>query len=149
MALALPSFIVLRSDEKNEYLGFIHENGKSDGYLEFFETQAVSPYAKFEGEIVARTGKDHLVHTRSCQNNKYWVRTKNLSTHETPREGYWIAATANKPDEDQFKESSPGDRCVLANYKVFNGNSSDIFTIIDWESLLILPKYVAFRGNDG
>ncbi|XP_022723820.1 uncharacterized protein LOC111280671 [Durio zibethinus] len=186
MALTLPTFMVLRSDEKNEYLGFIHENGKSDGYLEFSEAQAVSPYAKFEVEMAAGAGKDGMVHIRSCQNNKYWVRTKNLSATETPGEGYWITATASKPEEDQSKESctlfkpisvdpvtntvriihvqsecylclwrlinsnpKPGDRCVLAYYKHFDGNSRDIFTIIDWESLLILPKYVAFKGNNG
>ncbi|XP_022723817.1 uncharacterized protein LOC111280668 [Durio zibethinus] len=160
MALALPRFIVLRSDEKNEYLGFIHENGKSDGYLEFSETQAVSPYAKFEVEMAAGSGKDGLVHIRSCQNNKYWVRTKNLSATEKPGEGYWITATASKPEETNPRSRAhcsslhlwnpvPGDRCVLANYKDFDGNSCDIFTIIDWESLLILPKYVAFKGNNG
>ncbi|XVF22315.1 hypothetical protein REPUB_Repub12eG0162400 [Reevesia pubescens] len=189
MVLALPRFIVLRSDEKNEYLCFIHENGKYDGYLEFSETQAVSSYAKYEVETAtgASASKDGLVHIRSCQNNKYWVRTKNSSPDERPGSGCWITATANKPEEDQSNESctlfkpisvdtvkntvrimhvqsgcylclwrfiplnsdpATGDRCVLAQYKNFDGNNRDIFTIIDWESLVILPKYVALKGNN-
>ncbi|XVF28222.1 hypothetical protein REPUB_Repub15cG0010900 [Reevesia pubescens] len=188
MALALPTFMVLRyTDEHhwNEYLGIIHENGKLDGYLEFSETQAVSPYAKFEVEPATRADKAGLVHIRSCQNNKYWERTKNLSITENSKEQYWITATANKPEEDQSKESCtlfkpifidtvmntahivhvqsecylnlwrlslknpvPGDRCVLANYEYLN-LSTNIFTVIDWESLMILPRYVTFKGNNG
>ncbi|XVF37567.1 hypothetical protein REPUB_Repub20aG0020300 [Reevesia pubescens] len=179
MALELPRFIVLRSNDKNDYLGYIHEDGNSDGYIKFSQTQALSPYAKFEVEIAR---KDGLVHIRSCQNNKYWVRIKNLSITGNSAEQYWIIATANKPEEDQSKESctlfkpisvdpvmktarimhvqsgcylclwrlsNPTfTHCVLANYKVYDGNSCDIFTIIDWESLLILPRYVAFKGNN-
>ncbi|XP_052187878.1 uncharacterized protein LOC127798385 [Diospyros lotus] len=186
--MALPRFIVLRSNEKNEYLGYIHENGESaDGYLSFSETQAISPYAKFEVErpASARAAIGDLVHLRSCENNKYWVRTKNRSITGNPKEENWITATADKPEEDQSKESctlfklisvdavestvrimhvqsgcylclwrlswDPAvvfGRCVLANYNVFDGNGRDIFTVIDWESLLILPKYVAFKGDN-
>ncbi|XVF37569.1 hypothetical protein REPUB_Repub20aG0020500 [Reevesia pubescens] len=182
LALALPRFIVLKSDKSNnnnDYLGYIHEDGKYEGYLKFSETQAVSPYAKFEVEIA---GKDGLVHIRSCQNNKYWIRTKNLSITRNSAEQYWITATADKPEEDQSKKSctlfkpifvDPAtktvrimhvqsgcylwlwqlsnptfSRFVLANYNVHDGNSCDIFTIIDWESLLILPRYVAFKGDN-
>ncbi|XWS08004.1 hypothetical protein CRYUN_Cryun41cG0039800 [Craigia yunnanensis] len=182
MALALPRFIVLQANTKNEYLGFIHENGKSNqGYLQFSETQVLSPYAKFEVEIAEGSGKDALIHIRSCQNNKYWERPKNLSITGNPAEQYWITATANKPEEDQSKESctlfkpifvdtvtkkvrimhvqsgcylclwglpAPSPLYVLANYKVFYHQYQDIFTIIDWGSLLILPKYVAFKGNN-
>ncbi|XWS08005.1 hypothetical protein CRYUN_Cryun41cG0039900 [Craigia yunnanensis] len=183
LALALPRFIVLQANTKNEYLGFIHENGKSNqGYLQFSETQVLSPYAKFEVEIAEGSGKDALIHIRSCQNNKYWERTKNLSITGNPAEQYWITATANKPEEDQSKESctlfkpisvdtvtktvrimhvqsgcylclwglpAPSPLYVLANYKVFDHQYQDIFTIIDWGSLLILPKFVAFKGDNG
>ncbi|XVF37565.1 hypothetical protein REPUB_Repub20aG0020100 [Reevesia pubescens] len=184
--LALPRFLVLKSNDKdgsgnliNNYLGYVHEGGKSDGYIRFSETKAESPYAKFE---VEPSSKEDLVHIRSCQNNKYWVRTKNLSITEKEVEQYWITATAEKPEEDQSKESCTlfkaisvdlvtktarimhvqsgcylciwrldnlaYDRFVLSNYQGYDRNSCDIFTIIDWESLLILPKYVAFKGNN-
>ncbi|KAJ0980938.1 hypothetical protein J5N97_009193 [Dioscorea zingiberensis] len=40
-------------------------------------------------------------------------------------------------------------RCVLANYKVFDDQKLDIFKTIDWNSLVILPKYLAFKGDNG
>ncbi|XP_022719728.1 uncharacterized protein LOC111277576 [Durio zibethinus] len=180
MNLILPRFIVLKSNDKNDYLGYIHEDGESDGVSQLQGTQAVSPIRKFEVEIV---GKDGLVHISRCQNNKYWVRTKNLSIRGNPLEQYfWITATANKEEEDQSEESctlfkficvdpvkttvrikhvqsgcylclwqisNPAfPRCVMANYTLCDSNSCDIFTIIDWEPLLILPRYVAFKGHN-
>ncbi|XVF31370.1 hypothetical protein REPUB_Repub16aG0140000 [Reevesia pubescens] len=165
LTLSLPRFIVLKCID-NQYLGYNREGGEYDEYLSFNET-AVSPYAKFE---VERASKDGLVHIRSCQNNKYWVRVK----------PFWIAATSDKPEEDQTKESctlfkpipidhatntvrfinvqsgcnlcfwnvDPPLRAMLAYYKDDDKNGADIFTIIDWESLLILPKYVTFKGDN-
>ncbi|XVF28198.1 hypothetical protein REPUB_Repub15cG0008200 [Reevesia pubescens] len=170
MALTVPRFIVLRSNEKNEYLGYIRKDVESNGYLCFMETQAVSSYAKFEVET---STQNDLVHIRSCQNNKYWAR--NAQNH-------CITTTAVKPEEDQSKESctlfkpisvdsvkntmrimhvqsgcylclwpltddNVFNRCVLSLYNVFDGNGRDIFTIIDWDSLIILPRYVAFKGD--
>ncbi|XP_022719726.1 uncharacterized protein LOC111277573 [Durio zibethinus] len=180
LTLALPRYIVLKSNDKIDYLGYSHDDGESNGYIRFMETQAVSPYARFEVETASTNG---MVHIRSCQNNKYWVRTKNLSITGNPAEQYWITATTVKPEEDQSKESctlfkpisvDPATntvrimhvqsgcylclwrfnnqnfaRCVLANYKVYDHNSLDIFTIIDWQSLVILPRYVAFKGDNG
>ncbi|XVF06327.1 hypothetical protein REPUB_Repub06bG0037900 [Reevesia pubescens] len=179
LKLALPRFIVLKSNDKTDYMGYIHENGSSDGYVKFMETQPVSPYAKF---AVETSDIDGLVHIRSCQTNKYLVRTKNLSITGNIAQQYWITATADKQETDQSKESctlfkpisvdlanntvrithvqsgcylclwrfsNPTfNRCVLANYKSYDGNSCDIFKIIDWESLLILPRYVMFRGDN-
>lgn len=36
----------------------------------------------------------------------------------------------------------------MVSYKVFDCNARDIFTIIDWESLVMLPRYVAFKGDN-
>ncbi|TYJ44958.1 hypothetical protein E1A91_A02G021800v1 [Gossypium mustelinum] len=76
MALTLPKFIVLKPSDNNGYLSYIREGENNLGFLKFCETQVVSPYAKFEVEISNTNG---LVHIRSCQNNKYWQRTKTVS----------------------------------------------------------------------
>ncbi|XVF31371.1 hypothetical protein REPUB_Repub16aG0140100 [Reevesia pubescens] len=60
MALPLPRFIVLKSDEENKYLGYIREDGESNGYLCLMETKAVSPYTKFEVEISSRNDLVHF-----------------------------------------------------------------------------------------
>ncbi|KAH1096146.1 hypothetical protein J1N35_013067 [Gossypium stocksii] len=39
-------------------------------------------------------------------------------------------------------------RSVSANYRECDSNGFDIFSIIDYKSLLVLPKYVAFRGQN-
>ncbi|KAJ0980940.1 hypothetical protein J5N97_009195 [Dioscorea zingiberensis] len=47
--LDLPRFMVLSSNDRNDYMGY--SRGKEGhGYLAFVETQVVSPYAKFEVE---------------------------------------------------------------------------------------------------
>ncbi|KAE8712294.1 hypothetical protein F3Y22_tig00110258pilonHSYRG00106 [Hibiscus syriacus] len=179
MAVILPRFIVLGPVDKLNYLSYIRDGKDTDGYLRFFEDQAENPYAKFEVELSDTNG---LVHIRSCQKNKYWVRTKNLSLTGSTSSQYWITATADKKEEDQSKESctlfefisvNPAvntvrirhvqsqcylclwrwsnptyTRSVLANYKTYDGQSADIITIINWSTLLILPRYVAFKGNN-
>lgn len=99
MAFQSPKFIVIRSDEKNKYLGFSHDNRKYDGYLEFSKTEVMNPYVRFE--LVEACGKDGMVHIRNCKSNKYLEHTENNSI--TGGSAYWIAATADKPVEDESK----------------------------------------------
>ncbi|KAK8563747.1 hypothetical protein V6N12_035888 [Hibiscus sabdariffa] len=56
-------------------------------------------------EMESKESADGLFHIRSCQNNKYWERSKNISITGNPAEEYWITATANSKEEDQSKAS--------------------------------------------
>ncbi|KAK8585514.1 hypothetical protein V6N13_050493 [Hibiscus sabdariffa] len=180
--IAFPQLIVVQPIDKLDYLSYIRGGGRdTDGYLRFSEGRVDNPFAKFEVEFF----NNDLVHVRSCQNNKYWERTKNLSLTGSTSTQYWITATADKKEEDQSKESctlfkivfvnvnseekrvrfmhvqsgcylrlwkwnnQTYTRCVLANHKDYDSQSADVFTIIDWSSLLILPRYVAFKGDIG
>ncbi|KAK8549321.1 hypothetical protein V6N13_008997 [Hibiscus sabdariffa] len=180
--IAFPQLIVVQPIDKLDYLSYIRgRGGDTDGYLRFSEGRVDSPFAKFEVEFF----NNDLVHIRSCQNNKYWERTQNLSLTGSTSSQYWITATADKKEEDQSKESctlfkivfvnvnseekrvrfmhvqsgcylrlwkwnnQTYTRCVLANHKDYDSQSADVFTIIDWSSLLILPRYVAFKGDIG
>ncbi|KAK8703511.1 hypothetical protein V6N13_047168 [Hibiscus sabdariffa] len=129
--------------------------------------QILSPYAKFEVEMAKNPGTDGLVHIRSCQNNKYWVAGSNSG----------IAAAAKTPEEDQSNESCTlfklisvddatskvrirhvqskrylriidGTWHLSAESEDFDDSFRDVLMIIDWESPVILPKYVAFKGTD-
>ncbi|KAK8548388.1 hypothetical protein V6N13_054802 [Hibiscus sabdariffa] len=176
--IIFPRFIVVRPIDKLDYLSYIRVGGDTDGYLRFLEARVENPYAKFEVEYFTTD----TVHIRSCENNKYWERTKNLSITGDPDSQYWITATTAKKEEDKSKESctlfkvifvkaaentvriqhvqsgcylclwrmdNPTyNRCVLANNKVYDDNQFDIFSIIDWASLLVLPRYVAFKGDN-
>ncbi|MBA0876990.1 hypothetical protein Goshw_010654 [Gossypium schwendimanii] len=137
--MTLPRFIVLKSPCAETYLGYKHDNGNYYDYTEFTEPKVVSANAKFEVEFA----KDGLVHIRSCTNNKYLERIHNPSITGKPDEEYWITIIADKLEEDRSK-----DRGVLANNKNVADNGNDIFKVIDWESWVILPRYVAFKGNN-
>ncbi|XP_039001969.1 uncharacterized protein LOC120128350 [Hibiscus syriacus] len=103
MELPRPKLISLGFSPKGVYLSYVRDGGNIDGHLNFFETYAKSPYAKFEMEF--RSFDDLLFHIRSVQNNKYWERSKNLSITGNPSEQYWITATSDNMEEDQSKES--------------------------------------------
>ncbi|KAK8585511.1 hypothetical protein V6N13_050490 [Hibiscus sabdariffa] len=180
--IALQPFIAFQPNDNLNYLSYIRGGGgAADGYLRFSEARVDSPHAKFEVEF----SNNDLVHIRSCQNNKYWERTQNISITGDISTQYWITATAEKKEEDQTKESctlfkvsiltnmdekktvrimhvqsgcylrlwklssTTYNRCVLANHKVSDGLKTDVFTTIDWMSVLVLPRYVAFKGDIG
>ncbi|KAK8476265.1 hypothetical protein V6N13_054922 [Hibiscus sabdariffa] len=168
-AFASPRFIVLKSNANNKYLGFKHEGGWLDRTLQCSETHVVSPYAKFEVEMAQSGGTDGLVHIRSCQNNKYWRLSAApvMVTADKPEEDQSTSSST------LFKLISVNDATnivrimhvqskrfllmtseisfmpfVSARFDHFDDSYRDLFTIIDWESLLILPRYVAFKGNN-
>ncbi|KAK8571608.1 hypothetical protein V6N13_047274 [Hibiscus sabdariffa] len=169
--LIVPRFFTLGFNPKGYYLSFVRDGGEMDGCIRFVQTNAESPYTKFEAEAA---NADGLFHIRSCQNNRYWERNK------IPN---WITATALKKEEDQTKPSctlfklisvdaamntvrmvhvqsanylclwgtgQPAtDCCVLSSYNVYDNQGCDVFQLIDWSSFLILPRYVAFKGHNG
>ncbi|CAI9776770.1 unnamed protein product [Fraxinus pennsylvanica] len=93
-----------------------------------------------------------LVHIRCSYNNKYW--------HKQSENSLWIA-----PLPDESNENHSDWSCTLFKPIYVNGQDAtqgihfrskspnnelcDVCTIIDWETLLVLPKHVAFKGNNG
>ncbi|KAA3485555.1 Agglutinin [Gossypium australe] len=121
MALTLPKFIVLKPSDNNGYLSYIREGENNLGFLKFFETQAVSPYVKFEMEI-------------SGTNGLYCQLTKIVSIARVLLEQYWIVAIAQTNEEDQSKET-----CTLFKFVTVN---------LAIGMLLVLLKYVSFKGHN-
>ncbi|KAE8678331.1 hypothetical protein F3Y22_tig00111427pilonHSYRG00492 [Hibiscus syriacus] len=175
MASNLPRFIVIESVDKIGYLTYIREGGKADGYLRFMEPQVTSPYAKFEVESSKTRG---LVHIRSCQNNKYWQRTylpsvpsgpwivttsKEKEEDESKESCTLFKFVSVDTAMNTFRimhiqsgcyvwswrlEDPKFDHGLMSNNKEFGRQRADEFTIIDWSLLLILPRYVAFKGDN-
>ncbi|KAE8712293.1 hypothetical protein F3Y22_tig00110258pilonHSYRG00104 [Hibiscus syriacus] len=167
--IAFPRFIVLEANDKLNYLSYIR-GGDTDGYLRFFEDRIQSPFAKFEVEF----STNDLVHIRSCQNNKYWERPSNphyiTATADNKEEDQskesctlFRILFVNAADQNRVRiqhvqsgcylclwySNNPAlYRCVLAKYTVFDHQDADIFTVIDWSSLLFLPRYLAFKGDN-
>ncbi|KAK8477659.1 hypothetical protein V6N13_047271 [Hibiscus sabdariffa] len=170
--LTLPRFIALGFSPKGYYLSFVRDGGKMDACIRFVDTEVTSPYAKFEVELASADG---LFYIRSCRNNKYWERNRHPEKHwitataskkeedqsnlsctlfrfisvdpvmNTVRvvhiqSGYYLCLCGvNDPITDC---------CVYAISKVYDNQGCDIFQLIDWSSLLVLPKHVALKGDN-
>ncbi|XP_047957789.1 uncharacterized protein LOC125203481 [Salvia hispanica] len=113
-------------------------------------------------EVERAKSHDKYVHLRFCYNNKYWQKKENDNS---------IVAVSNKPEEDITKPS-----CTLfepslmyfvryfthaqTGWRVMMNNSTGAFYLddnsfgaalrfVDWETLVKLPKHVAFLGDNG
>ncbi|KAK8648077.1 hypothetical protein V6N13_128839 [Hibiscus sabdariffa] len=174
MASHLPRFIAIESVDKIGYLSYIREGGEAE-YLRFMEHEVTSPYAKFEVESSNTRG---LVHIRSCQNNKYWQRTNLLPVPSGPWIATTTKKKEDDKSKEEctlFKfipvdsatnkfrimhvqsgcyvcpwrtEDPKFDHGLLSAYDRFDGQNADVLTIIDWSLLLILPRYVVFKGDN-
>lgn len=149
-----------------KYARFVDENVATHGHIHATGENVVSPYAKFE-VVQANIGRG-LVHIRSSYNNKFWVRWNQHSN--------LIVAGANEPEEDQSQWactlfeplSVTGNtnqvrlrHVQLGSYVQVQSdlalsavlNSVDVasqtYTVVDWASLLVLPKHIAFKGDNG
>ncbi|KAI9112702.1 hypothetical protein K1719_016368 [Acacia pycnantha] len=170
--MSLPRFVVLKSNYNNKYLRYIQEDVQVHGFLQFSGEEVVSQYAKFEVEMVKR--RNGLVHIRCCYNNKYWVRWSQnhwwiIAGADEPEEDQskW-SCTLFKPicvDAGAkivrflhvqlghyaclWRIAAPFGTCLFAGSENPDKDLCDVCTIIDWESLLIMPKHVAFKGDNG
>ncbi|KAM7472626.1 hypothetical protein LguiA_010809 [Lonicera macranthoides] len=170
--MALPKIFVLKSKYNNKYLQYVKEDVEVHGFNKLSGENLLSPYAKYEVEM-AKTG-DGLVHIKSCYNNKYFVR---WSTHhwwivagaDEPEEdkSKWSCTLFEILPMDgkmiRFRHVQLGhyaclwrlgsenvyDSCLFAGGEGIDKDQCDVFTVIDWESLCILPKNVCFMGCNG
>ncbi|XP_062016825.1 uncharacterized protein LOC133733209 [Rosa rugosa] len=165
--IALSSVFFFRFDDP--YLNYRNDSdSETRGFLRVNGSNVFSPLAKFE-VVTANTGMG-LVHIRCSQSRKFLRRRFESDVHLTPE--------ADESEEDQSKwsctlfepqvaEDGNPDRArlfhvqskqyatawdiggavrVLRLYGEQHGQN--IFDIIDLESLVILPKHVAFKGDN-
>ncbi|TYJ44826.1 hypothetical protein E1A91_A02G011300v1 [Gossypium mustelinum] len=176
--MTLPRFIVLKAPDAEKYLRCRPGNGIYKGYATFTEKMAVSADAKFEVEFAKNglvhirscTKNKYLKRTHNPsitrrEDEEYWITiTADKPEEDTKKE----SCTLFKPIlEDslhgnyRFVHVQSGHylclwplatgylkRGVLANPNRAADNQNDIFKVIDWESLVILPKFVAFKGKN-
>ncbi|KAE8702927.1 hypothetical protein F3Y22_tig00110478pilonHSYRG00046 [Hibiscus syriacus] len=176
--MTLPRFVVLRSVAAKAYLSFKKENDLYGGYAEFSEPMVVSPDAKFEVDsakgglvhIRSCATNNYLERTQDDSvsgkpDEKYWI-TVTADRKEEDQSKEWC--TLFKPVEEdavnktyrfvhvqsgcylclRLNPSSDVSAGVLANSTTVDADGNDIFRVIDWDSLVILPKFVAFKGNN-
>ncbi|MCL7034234.1 hypothetical protein MKW94_007285 [Papaver nudicaule] len=161
--MELPRFFALQGIMNSKYL--IHKKGPDAPDMKCIGEEIVSPHTKFEAEMPEMGNNDRgLVHIRCCYNNKYWVKES--------EEYDMIAPRATIPEEDDTKWSCTmfepvfstdfGDTRIVFKHVNLNRpllihndgfirvgqESGSQFAAINWESLLVLPKYIAFRRGD-
>ncbi|CAO2821344.1 unnamed protein product [Amaranthus hypochondriacus] len=166
---SLPSFIALGYESADNLLGYVTE-GDRKGYLGFYSDIIFNPRVKFAVE----NGPDGLVHIRCCYNNKYWTRASAMEDYITPSASEAIEdknkwnCTLFKPVLIQdstlsveFIHNQTGrfiattilktDACVLhiGPSHLDNGHDHIRFQVFDYGSLVKLPQYVAFKGDNG
>ncbi|KAI8004107.1 hypothetical protein LOK49_LG08G01481 [Camellia lanceoleosa] len=171
--MALPRFIALKSEFQKKYLSYIHEDVKAHGFLQFSGEEVVSQYTKYQVEM-AKCGNG-LAHIRCCYNNKYWVRSSEnemwiaaQANEPEEKQSKW-SCTLFEPtvyeDGDSktvrfrhvqlnqhaclWNAQPPHDSCLFVGSATQDNDLRNVYTIIDWESLLILPKHIAFKGDNG
>ncbi|XP_055960310.1 uncharacterized protein LOC126665679 isoform X2 [Mercurialis annua] len=171
MATTLPESIVIRSSASQRYLRFITEPAGQRGFVTSWEENVFEPFAKIMVERAEVNSR--FVHLRFCHTNKYWARVSLAQNNS------WIRANSNQPEEDtsklsctmfepitldtngtlSFRHVQSGGRVRMnpggssLNIFVEDGNVPSVnhisFTFIDWDTLVRLPRYVAFKGfND-
>lgn len=167
----IPKNFSLKSHRNNKYLRYTNDGENSDGLLRFSSKNIVGPYSKF----AVRASKSHrgFVHIRSCYNNKFWIRHSAndnriaaVANEEQEDDVSAPSCTLFQPifipekngcyirhiQLDKYLSIDEQDNLV-ANIGLENVGEIDektvLFTAVDWDSIFVLPKYVAFKGNNG
>ncbi|XP_038991904.1 uncharacterized protein LOC120115207 [Hibiscus syriacus] len=157
---------------------FKKENDLYSGYAKFSEPLVVSSDAKFEVEsakgglvhIRSCATNNYLEQTEDDSisgkpDEQYWITvTAEKKEEDQSKE----SCTLFKPVEEdavnktyrfvhvqsgcylclRLNPSSDVSAGVLANSTKVDSDGNDIFRVIDWDWLVILPKFVAFKGNN-
>ncbi|CAA3023403.1 uncharacterized protein LOC111384706 [Olea europaea var. sylvestris] len=175
-SVRLPRYVVLQSQYNSKYLSYINDNTQLHGFLRFSGKQAVSPYAKYEVERAKSSANTGLVHIRCSYNNKYWRKQSENSlwiaaladesnenhsdwsctlfepvyvNGQDATQGVRFRSVQNKHYACLWRAAEPYSSCLYAGSESPNNELCDVCTIIDWETLLVLPKHVAFKGDNG
>ncbi|XP_004306047.1 PREDICTED: uncharacterized protein LOC101315266 [Fragaria vesca subsp. vesca] len=166
----LPPTIALKSNWFNLYLNYSDDSYSStQGFVKFNGSNVFSPLAKFE-VVSANTGTGR-VHLR-CRANKKFLRRKDSTS-------VFITPEADEAEEDTAKwgctlfearEVEAGNTTLINLFHVqsqYYTNAWDVsgirslrlnsvgpnfqgrYNILDLESMVILPKHVAFKGKSG
>ncbi|KAM7497702.1 hypothetical protein LguiA_022116 [Lonicera macranthoides] len=166
--MALPIFFGLKSKYNNKYVQYVKEDVEVHGLLRCSGENLVTPFTKYKTEMAKIGGG--LVHIRCCYNNKYLVQRSPsqrwiIAGSDEPVEDMssW-SCTLFKPvpldcKTIRFRHVQLGhyaclwrtsdafDLGLFAGSEAEDKDQRDVFTIIDWESLCILPRHVAFKGD--
>ncbi|CAI9109410.1 OLC1v1009228C1 [Oldenlandia corymbosa var. corymbosa] len=173
---ALPRHVAFQSKYNSKYLSFIPNNKEEiQGLLWFSSEKVVSPFNKYKVERAKNT-RGSLVHIKCVYNNKYWRRENPnvlwiTATGDEPNENRCDqSCTLFEPVYVNGKDPTEGVRfrhvqsmnyvclwhaeephasCLHMGLADPNSELRDVVIVIDWDNLVILPKHVTFKGDNG
>ncbi|XP_050203923.1 uncharacterized protein LOC126653961 [Mercurialis annua] len=173
MANTFPESIVMRSSASQRNLRFITEPAGQRGFVTSWEENVFEPFAKI---AVERAKVDsRFIHLRFSHTNKYWARASRdrnnswiLANSNQPEEDTSkLSCTMFEPITTinsvtfVFRHVQSGGLVRMnpatGNRNIFvedasvphNLTNQLIFTFVDWDTLVRLPRHVAFKGfND-
>ncbi|KAF5202182.1 hypothetical protein FRX31_008229 [Thalictrum thalictroides] len=172
--LTLPKFVALKSVINQKYLKLTSESEDTAGHLPagcmiFDGDEVAIPDTKFE---LVKAKVEGLVHIRCCLNNKYWVRDGDsifiVATAEKPDEDQSKSScTLFKAEQIEDQSDIYGFRHIQYYQKFachwlvddsnmgrvhltdYTPKRDHLYTLLNWENLVVLPKRVAFKGDNG
>ncbi|XP_074357125.1 uncharacterized protein LOC141696889 [Apium graveolens] len=168
-AVSLTRFILLRNAHSPMLLGIV----KGDptylkNYVKFNTPTVGMLEARFE---VHKSTTENMVHIRSCYNNRYLTleddedfvvaKAENTEEDQSKRSCTLFYPTRSTDSSNRLFNAHLGKRLCFWRSDNVNrglltaslradqpaGDYEDVFTFIDWESLVILPRYVAFHNS--
>ncbi|KAK9913558.1 hypothetical protein M0R45_037371 [Rubus argutus] len=172
LPVVLPPYIVLKSSDNKYLVNDSHQLPQPDNNLVCTGEDIFSKYAKLE--VVSANVGEGRVHLRCCYNKKYLRVFSQSNSYiyalaDEPEEdtGTWactlfepLSVEANNPKRIRLRHVQRGNyacywktsearRGLVTDYSVHDHQGCDIYTVTDWESLVVLPKHVAFKGDNG
>ncbi|KAL0538379.1 hypothetical protein IC582_027397 [Cucumis melo] len=170
----IPKNLSLKSIRNGKYLRYISESENADGLLRYSGKNIVGPYSKFS--VHASKTKPGFFHIRCCYNNKFWVRLSEdsnyiaaIANEEEDDTSKWSCTLFEPifvPEKTGFYyirhvqlntflcmaegDPSPYNDCLVARVEDITAIDENLVlsAVTDWDSIFILPKYVAFKSNN-
>ncbi|KAM7497703.1 hypothetical protein LguiA_022117 [Lonicera macranthoides] len=160
------------SKYNNKYVQYVKEDVEVHGLLRCSGENLVTPYTKYKIERVKIKIGGGLVHIRCCYNNKYLVKRSPsqwwiIAGSDEPVEAMssWSCTLFESVPLDSqtirfrhvqlghfaclWRTSDAFDFGLFAVSEAEDKDQRDVFTIIDWESLCILPWHERFWRYTG
>ncbi|XP_008460197.1 uncharacterized protein LOC103499082 [Cucumis melo] len=170
----LPKFAALKSKYNNKYLRYVNEKSSPvRTFLQYSGDEILTPFTKFEFEKAHSDPSSY--HIKCCYNNKYLVSASSSDHHyivagadqKQEDKSKWTC-TLFRPTYDNYHQSfrfshvylgshvvlwrfhAPYGECLRAQSSYHTkDHPCDLNMVINMESLIALPKFLAFTGDNG
>ncbi|KGN46300.1 uncharacterized protein LOC101206536 [Cucumis sativus] len=169
----LPKFAALKSKYNNKYLCYVNEKSSTvRTFLRYSGDEILTPFTKLEFEQAQSDPSSY--HIKCCYNNKYLVSASSdhhyivAGADQKQEDKSKWTCTLFRPAYDNYHQSFQFSHVFLGSHVVLwrstapygeclraqssdptTDHLSDLNMVINMESLISLPKFLAFTGDNG